>query len=423
MRATSRFAFVLVFSFTAHRAEASPLSDAAAALAAGEWIELTTADATALGFGPHTGNAIPYSQSAAWDPVTDTLHYIGKDHGPGNMFYFRFSAETNTWTNMGESPFAGHGYEHTAIDVAGRRLYHRVYSLGAGPESRRILGTAVDGATSWTEIEPFPETYAQVAIAILHVPDLGLVVYNCGEENGMIGIMDSSGSWRAIRGFGGSSRYSCFAEYSPALDVVVLGGGGGDDRRVWRMDRDGTVVELATSPLSLGTSYAGSGHQANVAADPNSGELLAIGEGQFWSLDPRDGGTWRRLPDPSVEGIHANDMISAPITDHGVVYFLACQIGNCRSYLYRHAPGSGMEVDVDAGVHVGPDGGAPAADAGSPRGDDAARDDAGRSPSDGGTDPLADPPDSVSGGCTCAASGAEFAAMWPLLAFIVFRRR
>src|SRR5687767_14013905 len=108
--------------------QASPLGDAATNLLPGQWTELATSIIDVLGTGAHAGNSIPYAQSGAWDPVTQTFHWLGIDHNGGNLEHYVFDADTNMWTNLGDVPTWGHGYDHIAIDPVRRRLYHHPYS-------------------------------------------------------------------------------------------------------------------------------------------------------------------------------------------------------------------------------------------------------------------------------------------------------
>src|SRR5207244_1128308 len=79
--------------------------------------------------------------------------------------------------------------------------------------------------------------------------------------------------------------------------------------------------------------------------DPVTGNFLIMGNGQLWEYDPSGQGRWTlqsgsRTP-PSAVGNpgspNFDSVISAPISNYGVVTYITCRASTCNMYLYKHA--------------------------------------------------------------------------------------
>lgn len=378
---------------------AQALDELAARLAPGEWGELSTTNMdAAVGLGDHVGNALPFAQNGHWDPVERTLHFLGGDHLHA-ADHIVYRAADGRWENLGTigtQMFDCHGYDHAALDPVGRTLFWRPY------DTRVIRSQDLSGG-AWVESAPFDTDYVQVAIGTAWAPGHGLVVYNCGQEGGQVLVLDG-GRWVADhRGFGGTSTYHCFAEASPARDLVVLGGGNANARQLWVFDLAADAIHaLPDAPIDLGSSMG------IVTLEPNTGGVLALGEGSFLHLDLATE-TWSTLPAPPAEIADGASVVGTAITDLGIVLYAHCAASTCGVLAYRHAPGSGIPFEV-------PDAG-PGSDAG-PGNDAGEVTDAGE-PRDGGhgldaaIDAGAEAGPSAPAGCACRARPSS-PAPWAL---------
>jgi hypothetical protein len=168
-----------------------------------------------------------------------------------------------------------------------------------------------------------------------------LLIYNCGAPSGQVLLWNpTSNTWFAdIQGFGGNSTYHCVAEYSPVHNVAIFGGGNDNPRKVWRLNSNRTVTVLPDAPVDLGVQHA------NLSVDPVTGHFLVMGYGQLWQLDPRGSGSWTqqngsRTPPSAVGNPGSPDLdsvISAPISNYGVVAYVTCRTKSCNMYLYKHS--------------------------------------------------------------------------------------
>ena len=78
-------------------AGASALSDAAAALQPGQWVQLSTQNFnSALLDDGASYDVFYYSEDMTWDPVTRQLLFVGGGHASDAEF-LRYSEDTNTW--------------------------------------------------------------------------------------------------------------------------------------------------------------------------------------------------------------------------------------------------------------------------------------------------------------------------------------
>jgi hypothetical protein len=333
------------------------LGDLTASMEKGSWASLETEAISVLAVGPSNGNVLPYAHSASWDPIDGVLHFVGADHNASATPHVAYSEATNTWSvlaaHVGRNAFQ-HGYDHAALDVAGRTLYLREFGL----ENHDVLSWSIPSGP-WQPIPDFPSTgWAQIGLGTAFIDGVGYAVYNCGEEGGQIMVYSpSANAWITdIKGFGGQSTYLCFAEFSPQHARLVVGGGGNNANRVWAYDvASDRVVALADAPVELGVS------RANVTVDPATGNLLVLGYGQFWELDPSGMGTWTdltgtRTPPAELDPVITN-VISAPIASHNVNLYVRCNAADCALNVYKHtdvppesgAGGSGSGGEGQAG--------------------------------------------------------------------------
>src|SRR6185503_1314091 len=91
-------AFALLCVLAAPAVLASPLSDAAQALAPGSWVELPTQGLSVSLLEPQEGGSITYySDNAAWDSTSKTFFFIGAPHYEPARF-IQYKESTNTWS-------------------------------------------------------------------------------------------------------------------------------------------------------------------------------------------------------------------------------------------------------------------------------------------------------------------------------------
>jgi hypothetical protein len=384
----------------------SELAALAASMEPGTWAELTTSGLVeaATGTGGATNLVFPYADSTKWDPVARRALFIGSDHGghptPGPTASFRFielDEIDNAWRILPTPPWAevnvggayndAHGYDKTAIDAEGRRLFRnpynstliRVYDLDADtwstlPETDLAAGGACCDAIEW-----FPER--------------GGLVWSRG-TGGQYFYDASSETWSALGSESSLGSTWMFAEHDPVHHVVLLGSSTG---ALFVVPAAGALEPRADIPGEV-SIYDGSGWNGVVTVDPVSGDYLVLSAGErrlhvYDVVEDRWEIAVDAPPDPSVESVQAT-----PIPGAGVVMFTHCDGGDCGVWLYKHAATTPMPSGDDAGAR---DGGRR-----DDAGDDGARDGGTRhDAADLGRD--ASGPVEPAGGCSCRASASR----------------
>src|SRR5688572_26324453 len=159
-------------------AEASELGDAASAMQAGDWRQLTTNNINAtLTASGASGIVFGFTETIKWDPTSRQLFFLGGDHADLPQF-IRYAENTNSWARLPRPSWMGsgtmHGYDHTAIDSQRRFLYHRPYPGGSNIHRYNI------DTQAWTSI-PAPPTsvmgYNNCCVGIDFFPELSSLVY------------------------------------------------------------------------------------------------------------------------------------------------------------------------------------------------------------------------------------------------------
>ena len=128
--------------------------------------------------------------------------------------------------------------------------------------------------------------------------------------------------------------------YSAVKNVAVYGGGDAAYKKLWRLNSNGTFLQM---PLAPGNAYVGV-RFGLVVADPVGGNFLVLSGGQLWELNPDGAGTWTqqtgsRAPPAGVGNPAApHPMICVQLPKHGVVAYIkqTSQSGG-TFYLYKHA--------------------------------------------------------------------------------------
>jgi len=321
---------------------ASPLSDAAQQLSPGSWVELGTQGLSPSFLDPGTGGSITYySDSAAWDPSSRALFFIGAPHYEAAKF-IQYKESTNSWSSLPLTMrIPIHGYDHNTIDSTGRILYHRV----SGTDETKAYNIDTQ---QWTQLPDFNSGYVQFAGGLAFFPEFGgsgSLVFAQGGLGEVHRYNVQQGTWTLLRSNLAMGNYHNFAEYNPVRKLVLFGGGEGS-RNLYTIDAQGTIVTKSTAPISLGI------HDSVTTVDPISGDYLVFSgsTSSFYIYDVAND-TWSQRAgsfplfspanSPAVAGV-----VAAPIATYGVVMFIKYHPNATKVYLYKHAPGSGTPVGV-----------------------------------------------------------------------------
>jgi len=346
-------------------AAGTTLESLAASMQPGTWVAVpqTNIDAV-LAHGSHQGNILSFAMAGKWDATSHRLHYLGGDNGEPASWQVYYDEATNSWVDLGLTRFPMvQGYDQLAIDPANRELYFN--PSGMDPGGPRIYRYPLASNGPWNFLSQYtPPGYINVTQGVdwFDGPLNGrtssaLAIYNCGATGGEVALYDpAANQWIAdMTGFGGNSTVHCFLKYSKAHNVAILGGGNDNGRKIWRLNPDRTVTEMPEAPVEVGIQ------RANVVADPVTGNFLVMGYGQLWEFDPRGAGTWllqtgNRTPPRGVGNPgypDFNGVISAGISNYGVVAYTTCRARICNMYLYKHTAGGNSSPRPDKTHRIG----------------------------------------------------------------------
>jgi len=331
---------------------ATTLSDAAAALSAGQWVKITSTNAGLLStmWAPNAGHGYD-DGGMAWDSTSRKILHAAAEHGPFprnaadgavsdclSTTYgstdsgvcwkplAQFDDATNTWSvaallSAAQPPRVQgyHDLDNVTWDDVNKVLYIKQWATGL------FYRYCVNNTPSWCtgnqatwSALPFLSGFDTLGAAAYH-PTLNggtLLVYG-GDRGGssgcgrLYGFRESTASWSTVDA-GTSCKfntgdYNNLAEHSPVKQVTIFGGGGGnqDDahaKRLWKIDQNGTVTALADAPWPINFANI---NTRQALADPVSGDFIFIfghsntgsvtNNAELWRLNPNGSGTWTLL--------------------------------------------------------------------------------------------------------------------------------
>lgn len=362
---------------------ATVLSDAAAALPAGQWSAPITTGNVQGGniFRPHGGaygNIFEYMDKALWNPINLSVMLGGGFHGSppdgtqDDAFVIYTTANDNwrsscdgtgtllcfSTTGLGgvyplDSPFpcpgpgggcgAAHMYHHNTVNPITGDFYHGNFAQGGG-----VLKFS-HASQTWSTCSSMPESNATGALE--YFPERNSLVFHLG-YSGVYELslasgnctsaawVQRAGAWFATPGLpnmGSSlSGYHVQSMHSSACACVLFV--GQDSGNMWRMNSDATFTQVATAPIAMGIPQGSQG--AIFTKDPVSQKILAWhtsnGATTMYEYSPATN-VWATISRaaPMFPGGVVYEVAAAPISTYGVIMFMS--VGQIR--LYKHAAG------------------------------------------------------------------------------------
>ena len=238
---------------------------------------------------------LPYSNKAAWDPKTGTIHFIGMCHMTPPMKHITYSAATNTWSALPPEDWYKtnkwfHAYDNS---TAGNGVfYHNFWGS-------RVWQYDIEKKT-WKELPKVPKKGSHGA-SLSFFPDMGKkgnLIHLFG-RNGIQAFDLEKNSWRSLKHkLPKIGPYHNVSMYNAKRKTVILGGGNGC-KTLYELDAKGNLIVLKDAPITIGVN------SSKFVIDPASGELLIYqnkkGQKAFYSLSlSKKDAEWRKLPDDKV---------------------------------------------------------------------------------------------------------------------------
>ena len=301
------------------------------------------------------GNILEFTDKATWDSIEKEVYVIGtrRPYKPWDQGFSKYSEASNSWVIMDQPPFGfgPHGYDHNAMDVVGRKFYQTRVDT-----AREVWSMDMDTGV-WQQIPDAPVQAGQFA-ALDYFPELERLVYfNALGQSEYALYNTADETWEgpislATTPFGAISHFS---EYSKNHGVMFYGGGYNwndaspdinESRRFYMLDGDQLASRLADPPLTLGQFGAGPVQ----TIDPNTGNLVVFqgelaggvcpsGELPIWEYDLVTD-TWGQTGTQRFSDLYCGmDTAAVPLYEYGVIFIVSVKSQtNCKVFLYKHSP-------------------------------------------------------------------------------------
>lgn len=317
-------------------AGASVISDAAAALAPGSWVQINTTGISNLhdNVSGGTQHVLTYIDGIHWDPVRRRGLALTSDD-PGDRYLVVIDEPTNTWSRTLISNGRSHQYDSFSCDLV----------------ERVCVSVSGDGGASWS-----------INMDTLVMTSRGAVPTGFSDAEG--------GSWNADRGGfylndagclhrfdtvtftwaqnvacvpSGTTTYHSVSEYNPMRHITVFGGGtNATGRNIYHMNAAGTITRKNDAHTDVGALEA---PRSEFVYEPVTGNFLLLrSNGKLWEYNPQ-ADTWTDItvasgvPSQLFLTSDSNQLnaVAMPIPAYGVIFWAQCQFQTCTTWLYKHA--------------------------------------------------------------------------------------
>ncbi|MCF6264862.1 MAG: hypothetical protein L3J24_14920 [Xanthomonadales bacterium] len=238
------------------------------------------------------GNILEFTDEAQWYPETREVYIMGtrRPYQRWDQGFVKYTEATNSWTILDLPSFGigAHGYDNAAMDVSRGHFYWSrigqsriVWRMDMSTNVWQQLDNAPIQSGQFSALEFFPELDRMVFFDGRVPAASKYALYNPDPE---IESWESPVTLPSDRSFGGISHFS---EYNQDRGMMFFGGGfhysaGGtipdptpevdELRRFYMLDSNKVVTRLADPPTFLGQTGAGPVQ----TIDPNTGNLVVF---------------------------------------------------------------------------------------------------------------------------------------------------
>ena len=320
----------------------TPLAIAAAALSSGQWGSLTVNGMSqALITRGDSDSIVSYAPRGHWHSSAKRAYFYGATHGTQRLNrIIRYVDSTNTWeADQDGAPQAdgtdAHGYYHFALRSSDGQQFIRHYN------SSTISQRAPGG--SWSTIASFAgANFVDWNVA-------NGIEWHPGLNSGVGGLVLSAGgiiqtwsqgtnTWTTrLQQAGIAGDYHTFSVYNPQDGLVYVGGGNGSTN-MWRVNADGTVTQVASTPFEVGAD--GTGGQAFIFPAANGGKMFAVSTaGSIREYTTGTPGSWSAEISTLPFTPNGDLYFGVAVPDYGVVIFVWLSSGLTPSttmYIWKH---------------------------------------------------------------------------------------
>lgn len=341
--------------FFVNFAAASELSDKAAALQPGEWVELSTNWADMI-----NGQDFTWSDSASWDPVGRQVNWICAPVGTAKYRQYRYNEVSNTWSssNTPHSDTPGHAYDVNSANYSGNIFYSRYRSKTVHK------GTWTGSGYSWNDL-PDHNTTQVAANSTTWVDFLdggnGGLLYVSGSGNSTWYKFTAPTGWNLLErpvDQGENSNwgsYHQFSQYNIQDQVVWVGGGNGSTTTSFTLDSQLRWDRKVNAPCGL------SSNKSLKSYDPAGGKFLLYCSGDWYEFDHTGNGSYTQINNQMINEPQlslSRGMAQVPIPEYGVV--MVIQAGQSSGdtnpspgvWIYKHTSvgecGNGVREGAEA---------------------------------------------------------------------------
>ena len=342
MRRAEAMLIIIGLSLMPAIAGASALSDAAARLAPGAWVEITTTNQQSLLIRSNGGDLMEYGNKMYWDPGSRQMFFCGASHhGTFSQDCVKYNDDSNSWSSIGlfasgsgPDPIS-HTYDNSAGDPTRGHFYHHAYNSLITYRYKISTGT-------WSSLPAFNMVSGQslqCCISIEYALNMDRLILLHPWSNTLHFYSENSNTWETpnVTDIGNGAYHTLSAYGSDNGGYYLFGGGAQTPTTIARVNGSRAVSAAATPAGSWDILHS------VVAADPVTGKVLqfpggsTIREYNAASNSWRDTGITARF---QSSGDNSSCLVG-PISTYGVI-MMVCSTNSqtvAHVYLYKHTSG------------------------------------------------------------------------------------
>ncbi|MBL8028038.1 MAG: T9SS type A sorting domain-containing protein [Fibrobacteres bacterium] len=286
----------------------------------------------------------PFANDAAWDPISESVLFIGAPHQHPWVWGFPiYKVETNSWRSGNLKPYFDptgqintHSYDNIASVYGSGKMYFYTPTPNTHPQksTNSYCFSIYDIPKDTWNVEVIPNDMVSGPYSALnYFPDINSLIYTNAGKISRYRLDTKQWSLLGSRTMGGIHNVG---EYDPVHKIMLLGGGI-DSKQLYKMDTLLQITPIALAPKILDVS------SMIFTCDPVTGTFIVWEKDSLYAYDVVSD-KWSTLMKSPIANFQAAWASATPVKEYGVIAFMLNY--QWPLLLYKHENMTSAEKNV-----------------------------------------------------------------------------